>query len=308
MHRALAVSFAAALVAGCTCGGDGDGPTSCSTRGPMLEAPRTVGRVTLTPEGRRLVVSGLPQTSRWVVGRGPALAIEPFAPVLDTVEAAQPDGVIILGSFGTGERLEELVAALEDFTVGENAVPVFFVPGPRDRLSELEAALARHPAPHLVSLAGVHAVALGAVTLHIAAGSVDARYVLEGGCHLADLDDVLDDASDDQIAVLVGFDAPAGTPLTAGLDGFEAGSAIVADAMQAAGVSAGIFAGPDAIVGRWLAGAAPVSDAGRDRRIIVPALVGAATEGADGLRAPAGATLVSFSPAGVGPATAVREE
>ncbi len=328
MHRALspgvATLFASALArcalagcalagcalagcafAGCDCSG-ADAPSldteSCSTHDVPLEEPRTIGRATLTPDDRRLVVSGLPATSRWVIGRGPALSIEPFLPTLDAVEALGPDGVIVLGSLGSGERLEELVRGLAELTVSGAAVPVFLVPGPRDRIDELDATLEARSAAHVISLAGVHVVEIGSVELLVVAGGVDGHYVLEGACHVDDLDDVIDESSDEHVRVLLGFDAPAGTALTRGLGGAEAGSALVRDALDETGFAAGIFAGPDTRVGEWMAGEGPTNEVGLGRRVIVAPLSGPAVDCADGSRAPSGPALVVLGPSGIGPA------
>ena len=294
---------AALLLVSCDCGGAGTSApasaVSCSTADPTFEGPRSIGPATLTFEDRRLVVAGLPETSRWVVGRGPALATEPFAPVLDAIEALDPHGVLVLGDFGTGPRLEELLAALSELTV-----PVLLVPGPRDRLEDLERALEEAtPDAGLVSLAGVHVVELGAVELLVASGTVDGRYVLEGACHIEDLDDVLDEGAAERMRVLVGFDAPAGSALTRGLDDAEAGSEIVRLAMEEREVRAGLFAGPDTHIGSWVSLSSPTATSpAPDLRAIVPALVGPALEAADGSRAASGPFLVAVGPAGIGPA------
>ena len=298
------VSLIASTLPACECGGDDAERVeiaSCSTHDPALEEPRTIGAATLTPDDRRLVITGLPETSRWVVGRGAALSIEPFLPTLDAIEALDPHGVIVLGSLGTGERLEELVTALAELTVGGAPVPVLLVPGPRDHLASLDEALAAHPAPHVISLAGTHVVEVGRVALLVASGSVEARYVLDGACHVEDLDEVLGASDAEHVRVVLGFDAPAGSPLTRGVDGAEAGSELMRAALEEAGVVAGIFGGPDTQVGRWMAGDAAVASVGLDRRVIVPPLAGPAVDCADGSRAPSGPTLVSLGPSGLGP-------
>ncbi|MBN8616389.1 MAG: hypothetical protein J0L92_37735 [Deltaproteobacteria bacterium] len=298
------VSLIASTLTACECGGDGTESVeiaSCSTHDPALEEPRTIGAATLTPDDRRLVITGLPETSRWVVGRGAALSIEPFLPTLDAIEALEPHGVIVLGSFGTGERLEELVTALGELTVGGAPVPILLVPGPRDHLASLDEALAAHPQPHVISLAGTHVVEIGRVALLVASGSVEARYVLEGACHVEDLDEVLGASDPEHVRVVLGFDAPAGSPLTRGVDGAEAGSERMRAALEEAGIVAGIFAGPDTQVGRWVAGDAAVLGVGLDRRVIVAPLAGPAVDCADGSRAPSGPTLVALGPSGLGP-------
>lgn len=308
MHLgAMLISTSAAILAGCDCGGGASVETaSCSTHAPSLTEPRTIGRATLTPDDRRLVITGLPETSRWVIGRGPALAIEPFPPTLDAIEALEPDALVVLGSFGSGERLAELLTSLAELGQGERAMPVFLVPGPRDRIDALDEALAAQPASNVISLAGVHVLEIGRVQLLVASGSVDAGYVLEGACHVGDPGDVIDEADDDHVRVLLGFDAPAGTALTRGIDGAEAGSALVREAMDDAGFAAGVFAGPDTRVGRWMAGEAEATGLGLDRRVIVPPLNGPAVECADGSRAASGPFLVSLGPEGIGPASMVH--
>jgi hypothetical protein len=298
------VSILASTLASCDCGGEGAHSVeivSCSTHDPALEEARTIGAVTLSPDDRRLVITGLPEMSRWVIGRGAALSIEPFLPTLDAIEAVEPHGVIVLGSLGSGERLEEIVTALGELTVGGVPVPVLLVPGPRDHLASLDEALAAHPAPHVISLAGTHVVEIGRVALLVVSGSVDARYVLDGACHVEDLDEVLGATDDAHVRIVLGFDAPAGSALTRGIDGAEAGSERMRVALDEAGIVAGIFAGPDTQVGRWMAGDAVVASVGLDRRVIVPPLAGPAVDCADGSRAPSGPTLLALGPSGLGP-------
>ncbi len=290
---------ASLAIAGCRCGSS-DAPIDCSTSRPTLDAERTIGRVRVTPDERRLRITGLPEPSRWVLGRGPALTTEPFAPVLDAIEGERPDAILLLGSFGRGARLEAMIEALASFRVGDTPIPILLVPGPRDRLDELDAALRASGASHLISLAGFHAVDLGGAEWLIAAGGLDAHYVLEGGCHLEDLADVLAARSADRLHVLVGFDAPAGTPLTAGIDGVEAGSESVRAAMASAQIEAGVFAGPDTRLAELFAGASPASTIGVDRRIIVPPIVGPAQMTADGARVPSAPTLLSVGRDGIG--------
>jgi hypothetical protein len=268
----------------------------CATRDPALEEAVAVGAVTLTPEGRRLRLVGLPETSRWVVGRGPALAIEPIAPALDAIEALEPDAVLVLGSLGSGARLDELVTAL-----GELAVPTLLLPGPRDRVEDLDEALDAHPAPHVVLLAGFQVLEAGPIDLVLAPGGIDPRYQPPEGCSVtsADLEGALAAASSDRIRALVGFAAPSGTPLTAGLDGAEAGSDVVREAMGEAGVEAGIFAGPDVHVGHPFDGPGPGAGPSRALRLIVPPLLGPAVESADGSRTTSAPTLVVLGPDGL---------
>jgi nucleotide-binding universal stress UspA family protein len=124
-----------------------------------------------------------------------------------------------------------------------------------------------------------------------------------GACHIEDLDDVLDEGTAERMRVLVGFDAPAGSALTRGLDDAEAGSEIVRLAMEEREVRAGLFAGPDTHVGSWVSLSSPAAASpAPDLRAIVPALVGPALEAADGSRAASGPFLVALGPAGIGPA------
>lgn len=294
-RSALLVALALASSTGCDCGGGGE-PVRCATREPSLEAPVTVGPVTLTPDGRRLRLEGLPETSRWVVGRGPALALEPIAPALDAIEALEPDAVLVLGSLGTGPRLEELTAAL-----AELAVPTLLVPGPRDRVEEVDEALAARAAPHVVLLAGFQVVEAGPVELVIAPGGIDPRYQPADGCSVTtgDLEDALGASSSERVRALVGFAAPSGTPLTAGLDGAEAGSDAVRAAMAEAEVEAGIFAGPDTRVAQPFVGPGPGTGPSRSLRLVVPPLLGPAVECTDGSRAGAAPTLVLLGPEGL---------
>lgn len=300
---ALGSLLLAAILTGCCCGSD-DAPVNCSTMSPTLDGPRTVGRVTLTPDGHRLTLTGLPEPSRWVIARGPALSLEPFAPVLDAVEQARPDALLILGSFGAGERLDEMLDALAGFRVEDVAIPVFFVPGPRDRASDLHSAIAAREAPSLVSLAGFHVVELGGAELLVASGGLDPHYVAEGGCRLDDLGSVLEAGTAGRARVLVGFDAPSGTPLTRGLDDLEAGSPTAREAMQRAEVTAGIFAGPDTSIGRFFDDLGEAHSVGAVRRVVVPPLVGPIFESAGGERATLGPFVVSIGADGIGPASA----
>jgi len=296
---ACSAALVALVASGCTCGtapGAVGDIVTCSTQDPALEEPVALGAVTLTPSGRRLTISGLPPESRWVVGRGGALSIEPFAPTLDALEALEPHAVLVLGSLGRGERLAELVESM-----GTLRVPVLIVPGPRDRPADLLEALEAHPAPNVISLAGVHVLEVGGVELAIAAGGAAPRYVLDGACGVTrgDLDEILGATDDGTMRVLIGFDAPSGTRHTTGIDGAEAGSDVVREAMDAAGVTAGIFAGPDTNVGQPFDGPAPGQGPSRALRLVVPALAGPATESADGSRRASGPTLLLLGPDGI---------
>ena len=103
----------------------------------------------------------------------------------------------------------------------------------------------------------------------------------------------------ERVRVLVGFTAPAGTTLTAGLDGVEAGSELVRSAMAEAGIGAGIFAGPDTRVGETFDGEHPGPGPSRALRLIVPALTGPAVESASGSRTPSVPTLLVLGPEGL---------
>ncbi|GAB4201509.1 MAG: hypothetical protein OHK0013_13590 [Sandaracinaceae bacterium] len=282
--------------AGCDCG-SGGGATRCATRTPMLAEPVTIGSVTLTPDGRSLTITGLEASSRWSVARGPVLAVDPVAPAMDAIEAQTPDAVLLLGGFDTGPRLAELVDALSELEV-----PVLLLPGPRDHVEEIEEVLAERGARHLVSLAGFQLVRAGAVQLVLAPGGMDPRYLPDPeGCSMSEteLADAIDASDASLVRFLVGFDAPAGAPLTAGIDGVEAGSEAVRRRLEQAGIRGGLFAGPDGRPGVPFDGAMPSRGPSPGLRLIVPPLLGPSPEGPDGARPSAGPTLVVLGPQGL---------
>jgi hypothetical protein len=198
--------------------------------------------------------------------------------------------------------LEELVAAL-----AELEVPVLLVPGPRDRLAELDEALSTRRAPHVVSLAGFQIVEAGPVELIIAPGGLDPRYLPDpAGCALSEgeLAAALAASHRDRARLVVGFEAPSGTPLTAGLEGAEAGSDLVRRLLDEAQVYGGIFAGPDGRVGVPYDDVTPSAGPSPRLRLLAPPLLGPALEGPDGTRSMAGPALVLLGPDGLAvPAT-----
>lgn len=283
-------------LAGCDCGG-APNSTSCVTRTPASNEPRTIGALTLTPDDHRLTIVGLPPTVRLVVGRGPALGTEPIAPVLDAVQALNPDLVVLHGGLGEGERLRECIETFSTLTV-----PVLVVPGPRDAVDALDEAIAAGGS-NIVSLLGVHVVDVGATQLVVLAGVEGGRYGVSGACGFdaEDAASVLAAADPSRPRFLLATQAPAGRgALTRGLDGGEAGSAVLAAALGDERVG-GLFAWPDTDVGhpRVADAAAP---AGRSLgfSMIVPAMMGPAIEGSDGARAPSGPIAVELGPDGAG--------
>lgn len=240
--------------------------------------------------------TGLGPRSRWVVGRGGAFSTAPFAPTLDAIEAARPDIVLVLGAFGRGARLDELVSSLSELTV-----PVLFLPGPRDRPSDLDEALARRAAPNLVALTGFRVLDLGVADLALVAGGSTVRYVAPGACEAteADFEEALTSTRSDRPRALVSFDAPSGTRLTAGIGGVEAGSDVARRAMERAGVLGGVFAGPDTRLDEPFDGDSPSAGPSWSLRIIVGSLTDTRLEGADGQPDPAGFPVVTIGSEGL---------
>lgn len=290
------LSIASCLfLAGCSCSGAATqgGPTPyvrCAMAEPAA-IDRTIGSLHVHSDERVLVVEGAESPLRLAVFRGPALAEEATEPALDAIEATRPAVAVLLGSVGDDARIDATIAAL-----AQVAIPTLVVLGGRDHQEDVTRAIAAVGADApgmIVDASAFRAVRIAGVELVPIAGAPDGRYARdEHACGLGqgDVDAIVSDlgaASSPRFAI--GFAAPSALP---GIEGAEAGSALVADLFARASITAGLFAWPDVPTARP---DAPSMDA----RIVVPPLLGPGPVLTDGSRASSGPLLVEVSPQGL---------
>lgn len=312
MLKALIALLSVMLASGCSCGGlEVDGPTPyqrCVAMDPPSARDVTVGGVHLTVEDRTVTIEA-PAPTRVAVARGPAGSGEPIVPGLDVLEASSPSVVILLGDLGDGAGTEPASVAALVAALGQLTIPVLLLPGGRDAPS-LRDALPSDGS--IVDLMGVRAVRIGSLELVPLPGAPDGRYGT-GGCGLSG-DDVamvagdLDDAVGTRL-VLSTFAPATVDPRTAGMDGHEAASAVLADALTSLAARGGIYALPEAEVGVPFDGTtrAAVPTAGiTTLHLVVPRWLGPATERTDGSRQASGVMLLEVREGGVAVVEAPR--
>lgn len=294
MHRlplALAV-----LIASCSCSGGGltaGGTTPyvrCTAAEPAT-VDRQVGALHLRSEGRVLTIDGATAPLRVAVFRGPALADEPILPALDAIEAARPALAILLGSVGDDSRLGSFIAAL-----AELPIPTLVVLGGRDHQEELAHAIAAVPetaAGLVLDASPFRAVRAAGVELVPVAGAPEGRYARDdAACGLgpADVEAIVGELDETTVPrFLIGFAAP--SPLS-GIEGAEAGSALVLDLATRVSAPGGLFAWPDVPTDR------PTAPS-RTARMVVPAVLGPGIMLSDGSRLVAGPLVVEVSTEGL---------
>lgn len=301
--------FFFATLGGCSCGSDlaAGGPTPyvrCAMMEPPAPRDLSIGGVHLTVAERAITLEA--ESPRIVVARGAGGAGEPLLPVLDAIEAASPSVVILLGDHGDGEGLSEssLAAMVADF--GQLNVPVLFLPGGRDAGPALREALPDDGA--LIDLGGVRSVRIGGLELVPLPGAPSGRYAVdESACGLGseDLSAIASDVgSADGLRLVLSYAAPAtGDARTAGLEGVEAGAPLIAEALTALGARGGLYAFPEAEIGRPFDGtsrATVPTGALETLHLVVPRLLGPATFRSDGSRQVSGVVVleVRTSPTG----------
>lgn len=299
------------FASGCSCGGDleGGGPTPylrCAQMDPPAARDVTLGATRLEVLEREVTVHGA-MPIRVVIARGPAGAGEPLLPGLDAIEAHAPAVVVLLGDLGDGsgtsaDSVEALRAALAELTV-----PVLLLPGGRDDGELVREVLDDGDSEHLIDLSGVRSVHIGALELVPLPGAPDGRYALsERHCGLGteDLERIAGDLSAPSgLRLVLSTSAPAtGDPRTAGIDGAEAGESLIADALLRVQARGGLYALPETAVAQPFDGTTAVSvptSATESLHLVVPRLLGPASERADGSRQASGVVLLEVSDAGV---------
>lgn len=290
MNRARATILASLFVAtGCTC--SGAGPTAggatpyvrCALREPpVIDA--TLGALHLRSSERVLSIEGASTPLRIAAFRGAALADEPIEAALDAVDGAALQ--IVIGGLGDDEaHVESLLRALATLET-----PSIVVMGGRDHPADLAAALTAltpEERAKIVDASGLRAIRVAGVELVPVAGAPDGRYARDDeacGLGAADVDAIASDlgaAADGAPRFLLSYAAPAPMP---GIEGGEAGSALVADLGTRVGALAALYAWPDAAA----AGASQ----------LVPPLAGPPALLADGSRLGPGVLLLDVSATG----------
>ncbi len=266
----------------------------------------TVGSTRLEVS-ERVVTVHAPLPIRVAIARGPAGSGEPLLPVLDAIEAHTPSVLVLLGDLGDGQGTsEESVSALRD-VLGQLTIPVLLLPGGRDDGELLRGVLDDGGTEHVIDLSGVRVVHLGPLELVPLPGAPEGRYALsERHCGLgaADVETIENElAAPSGLRWVLSTHGPAtGDPRSAGIDGIEAGEALIADALLRVHARGGLYALPEVEVAQRFDGtserAAPTSPI-ESMHLVVPPLLGPASERADGSRQPSGAVLLEVSDAGV---------
>lgn len=250
-----ALLMAAALLAGCG-GGEGElrvaedraagelGYVRCLAAPAPAARSWSVGALRLALEGRRLTIAGLPAPARLAAVAGP---LDPAS--LQALRGAHL--TLVLGELGdTREELSANLAALAGLDV-----PVLVVAGGAERHGLLQAAfsaLEGAARDRVIDASVLRAVRIGAVELVPLAGAPLGRYAsTDGSCGFGerDVEDVaegLGAAPDGVTRALVSW---AGPSSARGLDGVEAGSALVARLATRVGARAIVFAWPDELAG-----------------------------------------------------------
>ena len=213
MHRYLAV--AGLFLASCSCSGgtaSGGGPTPY-VRCAAAEAAvidRQIGSLHARSSGRVLTVDGATTPLRVAVFRGAALADEPIAPALDSIEALRPAIAVVLGSIGDEAHATALVEALAQL-----AIPTLVVLGGRDRQDVLARAIADLPSSSaglVVDVSPYRSVQIAGMELIPAAGAPDGRYAVDdAACGLgpADVESIVAEVgSSGTQRFLIGFAGP----------------------------------------------------------------------------------------------------
>jgi hypothetical protein len=246
------------------------------------EFDRTVGSLHLRSADRVLTIEGAPSPLRIAAFRGPALADEPLEPALDAI-GDRPLQVVI-GSLGDdAAHVETMLRALATLPA-----PTLIVMGGRDHAADLDAAmssLSDAERAKLIDASGVRRVVIGDVELIPVAGAPDGRYARDDeacGLGASDVDAIASELGQGATRFLIGFAAP--SPLV-GLEGAEAGSALVHDLATRVGAHGGLYAWPD------VPGTADV--------VIVPAIAGPPTLLSDGSRLGPGVAVIELSASGM---------
>lgn len=284
-----------ALFSSCTCSGAGPragGATPyvrCATREPAVIDAR-VGSLHLFTIDHTLQIDGITSPLHVAAFRGAALAEEPLEPALDAIESGRPAMQLVIGSLGDDEaHVEALLRALATLQT-----PSIIVMGGRDHPADLTAALAALPAEartKIVDASGIHRIRIpGAdlpdeIELVPVPGAPDGRYARDDescGLGASDVDAIARELGEGGHRFVIGYAAP--TPLV-GIEGAEAGSALVADLVTRTGAHGGLYAWPDAV--------------GTETSIIVPPLAGPPALLADGSRLGPGVVMVELSAAGM---------
>ena len=297
----------AALLSGCSCGGEllVDGPTPyqrCVAMGPPAARELDVGAVHLSVVERTVTIDA-PGVPRLALARGPAGSGEPIVAGLDVLEAGAPSAVILLGDLGDGEGTDpESVRALAE-ALAQLPVPVLLLPGGRDLAEPVREALPDDG--HVLDLMGVRSVRIGTLELVPLPGAPDGRYGT-GGCGLSAQDVASIEGELEHVEgtrLLLSTFAPAtGDPRTAGIDGHEAGSPLVRDALTTLSARGGIYALPEVAIALPFDGttrAAVPTDAVATLHLVVPRWLGPATEQVDGSRQPSGVVVLEVREGGL---------
>lgn len=301
----------ALLAVGCgPCGGGisvaGDTPFErCMAREPH-HPPAAIGTIRFTLDDRALTLTGLPAAPRIAFFQGPGMATQlGHSEALRALATDAPDLMLVLGGIGPEAK------GADPWIVGLAKLgrPVLFMAGGRDSAASIETALgALAPAQrkHVVDVTGIHALHLSRYTLALVAGADSGgAAIAETACGFSEADveavrATLDEAGE-RARVLVSWEIPKASKAQA-LPSAVFGSPLLSTVGEAGAFKAGIHAWPDLDVSRPVAAAGGTLAWGQtvnDLEVVVPRIVGAAHERADGTRQLPGYVILRFDASGI---------
>ncbi|MCX7807429.1 MAG: hypothetical protein N2515_02365 [Deltaproteobacteria bacterium] len=253
---------------------------------------KTIGEIRIVQKSKILFVEGIQSPSRWLFAKGNGGILPPDWTKALMVDGSYPHGVIIVGDLGHNQKALAWLSALAALSI-----PAFLLPGPRDALFEIRKKIRDlgEEGKSLILLSGIERLRIGKVEFLIVPRPVESEPPWPGICQLRK-PFALPEPSTGVFSVLLGFEAPQGTPLTRGLGGVEVGSKLIHDWMVNKRVFWGIFAGPEPTRGcaPW-----PLPDGSSGGIAILARLAEPVTETIDGHFVPSPCLLVEIDERGL---------
>jgi hypothetical protein len=336
--RPLALTFALSAALGAAAGGGacggacggvpeearagGDHPfVRCAALPPGPERAWRVGSLSLRRTGRVLHVEGGPPALDVGVAAGPAPGEGVDAAALARAREAGVRVLVVLGGLGDAPDAARRTAR----DLAGLGVPVLVLAGGRDEPTALAAALTddaldQAARDRLVDLSPLHLVRLGPVDLVPLAGAPGGRYARTPdscGFAAADVDARAAPAAARAGAprILASWTLPSPAPALAGTDAGDplvaslaarVGAALVVGAWPSEVITstvslpgAALVAADPAVTVERTAAARAAGEVGARPVLAVPRIDGPAHERADGVRAPAGVTVLRVEASGV---------
>lgn len=243
-------------------------------------------------------ILGTGSPAKLAVVRGAAPRTDPLEPEGALVGAAQ----IVLVMGGIGDELESARASFE--ALARLGRPILLLPGARDdRDAWREAMRSVQSGDALVDLSGLREVLIAGTSFVPVPGSPHGRY--RGNEAICGWDEEVAETLTNELEprtprALLTWAAPAGSPIAAGIDGSDAGSALVASLARALDARSVIAAWPETQAGK-------VSVVEGGIHLVVPPFSGPLAPRADGSRPSERAFLLEVDTDGIRMATPATE-